>query len=171
MDTTTDSATTHAFATTMRHHDMKKPMWMWFHTKINDLVLFDFWIVTTPGEMIWTCLVIMVLGVLLEFIRYARWRMELANRKELMLSTKYATFEFVRSESYVTRLFSYSHLLQTFCFGVQLVLSYMLMLVFMTFSIWLGLAVCIGAGIGFLLFGSRTVTQAELEEMHGDKCC
>ncbi|CAJ0593287.1 unnamed protein product [Cylicocyclus nassatus] len=160
MDTTAASVTTHEFATTMKHHDMKKPMWMWFHTKVNDLVLFDFWIVTTPGEMIWTCLVIMVLGVLLEFIRYARWRMELANRKELMLST-----------NYVTRLFSFSHLLQTFCFGVQLILSYLLMLVFMTFSVWLGLAVCIGAGIGFLLFGSRTVTQAELEEMHGDKCC
>lgn len=29
---------------TMKHH-----MWMWFHTTVDDTVLFDFWTVTTPG--------------------------------------------------------------------------------------------------------------------------
>ncbi|KHJ93578.1 Ctr copper transporter family protein [Oesophagostomum dentatum] len=129
-------------STTQMHHHNMKPMWMWFHTKINDLVLFESWIVTTPGGMVWTCFVVMAMGILLEFVRYSRWRMELANRKELLLSTKYATFNFHRSQSYASRLFSLSHIIQTICFGFQLVLSYFLMLIFMTFSVWLGLAVC-----------------------------
>ncbi|KHJ84847.1 Ctr copper transporter family protein, partial [Oesophagostomum dentatum] len=89
-------------STTQMHHHNMKPMWMWFHTKINDLVLFESWIVTTPGGMVWTCFVVMAMGILLEFVRYSRWRMELANRKELLLSTNYAS-----------RLFSLSHIIQT----------------------------------------------------------
>ncbi|VDM66834.1 unnamed protein product [Strongylus vulgaris] len=173
--TTVTGVSSQELGTTMQmHHDMK-PMWMWFHTKINDLVLFESWVVTTPGGMIWACFVVMAMGILLEFIRYFRWRMEVANRKEVMSSTKYETFAFVKSQSkfqsYMSRLFSLSHFLQTLCFGVQLVLSYLLMLVFMTFSVWLGLAVCMGAGIGFLLFGSRTIKQAELQELNNDRCC
>ena len=35
------------------------------------------------------------------------------------------------------------------------------MLVFMTFSIWLGLAVCIGTAIGYFLFGAREVPTSQ----------
>uniref|UniRef100_A0A0K0CUJ1 Copper transporter n=1 Tax=Angiostrongylus cantonensis TaxID=6313 RepID=A0A0K0CUJ1_ANGCA len=45
------------------------------------------------------------------------------------------------------------------------------MLVFMTFSIWLGIAVCLGTGIGFLLFGSRQPKQMALLESRNHRCC
>lgn len=60
---------------------------------------------------------------------------------------------------YKQRLFSSDHFLQTLLFGLQLCISYILMLVFMTFSIWLCLAVCLGTATGYLLFGAREISQ------------
>ncbi|KAK6050361.1 Ctr copper transporter family protein [Cooperia oncophora] len=78
---------------TTHMHMKMKPMWMWFHTAVNDVVLFESWTVTTPGEMVWTCFVVIAMGILLEFVRYARWRFEIDQGKEvLLLHTKYATF-------------------------------------------------------------------------------
>ncbi|VDM56345.1 unnamed protein product [Angiostrongylus costaricensis] len=87
----------------------------------------------------------MAMGILLEFIRYIRWRIEMSEKLSTQLTTKYATFTINSScQSYISRLFSASHIVQTLFFGVQQVLGYSLMLVFMTFSIWLGIAVCLG---------------------------
>lgn len=44
------------------------------------------------------------------------------------------------------------HLLQSALHVVQVGLGYLLMLVAMTFNGWLFLAVCFGAGVGYLLF-------------------
>ncbi|EYC11747.1 hypothetical protein Y032_0049g1745 [Ancylostoma ceylanicum] len=165
MDTTAAApgASSHMPMSTTHMHMKMKPMWMWFHTTVNDVVLFESWTVTTPGGMVWTCFVVMAMGILLEFTRYVRWRLELRNRTEVLLSTKYATFTIDKSRSYVSRLFSATHFLQTACFGVQLVLGYLLMLIFMTFSVWLGLAVCIGAGRGSL------TASASCSLVHGKK--
>ncbi|KAJ1348524.1 hypothetical protein KIN20_003841 [Parelaphostrongylus tenuis] len=146
MATSSDiQATTNSpMSATTTHHMKMKPMWMWFHSTINDVVLFESWTITTPLDMVWSCFVVMALGVLLEFIRYIRWRIGMSETLSTHLSA-----------NYISRLFSSSHMLQTLFFGVQQVIAYSLMLVFMTFSIWLGIAVCLGTGIGFLLFGSR----------------
>jgi copper transporter 1 len=45
------------------------------------------------------------------------------------------------------------HLLQVVLHMVQVALSYGLMMVFMTFNGWLCIAVIVGAGIGYLIFG------------------
>ena len=45
------------------------------------------------------------------------------------------------------------HWLQAFLHMIQVFISYCLMLIFMTFNAWLCIAVCVGAGIGYLLFG------------------
>ncbi|WKX91075.1 hypothetical protein Q1695_009706 [Nippostrongylus brasiliensis] len=165
MDTTTmamDGSTHMSMSNSTMHHMDMKPMWMWFHTTVNDVVLFESWMVTTPGDMVWTCLVVIAMGILLEFIRYVRWRLEIRERNEVLLYT-----------NYVSRLFALSHMVQTFLFGIQLVLGYFLMLVFMTFSVWLGIAVCIGAGAGFLLFGSRQLKQSSspIPAQSDGKCC
>lgn len=44
------------------------------------------------------------------------------------------------------------HLSQTFLHVVQVVVGYLLMLVVMTFQVYLGLAVVIGAGLGYFFF-------------------
>ncbi|PIO64505.1 Ctr copper transporter family protein [Teladorsagia circumcincta] len=132
-------------------HMKMKPMWMWFHTTVNDVVLFESWTVTTPGDMVWSCLAVMAMGVLLEFVRYARWRFEIGHTKDAFLNT-----------NYMSRLFSLTHILQTVMFAVQLIISYFLMLVFMTFSIWLGIAVCVGAG-----WSSNLLLNSKRCQVHG----
>ncbi|VDO35862.1 unnamed protein product [Haemonchus placei] len=91
--------------------------------------------------MVWSCFVVIAMGVLLEFVRYTRWRFEVNFKNDVQLNT-----------NYITRLFSFPHVVQTILFGVQMVLAYFLMLIFMTFSVWLGIAVCVGAGALFCLF-------------------
>ncbi|XGW21098.1 hypothetical protein V3C99_004227 [Haemonchus contortus] len=139
-----------------------KPMWMWFHTTVNDVILFESWTVTTPRAMVWSCFVVITMGVLLEFVRYTRWRFEVNFKNDVQLNT-----------NYMTRLFSLPHVVQTVLFGVQMVLAYFLMLIFMTFSVWLGIAVCVGAGLGFLLFGSRQRKRSFVESLDQNtgRCC
>lgn len=45
------------------------------------------------------------------------------------------------------------HLVQTLMHLVQVALSYSLMLIVMTFNVWLVLAVVLGAGVGYFFFG------------------
>ena len=47
-----------------------------------------------------------------------------------------------------TNLLSKGHLLQTFFQLIQVILSYCLMLIFMTFNTWLCAAVAMGAAVG-----------------------
>jgi len=44
------------------------------------------------------------------------------------------------------------HLVQSSLHVIQVAMGYILMLVAMTFNGWLFLAVCFGAGVGYLLF-------------------
>uniref|UniRef100_A0A0M3I696 Copper transport protein n=1 Tax=Ascaris lumbricoides TaxID=6252 RepID=A0A0M3I696_ASCLU len=85
-----------------KHH-----MWMWFHTTLDDTVLFDFWLIDAPWSDYRLCAL------------------------------------------------SEAHALQTLLFTVEVILGYLLMLVFMTFSVWLGLAVTLGIAFGYYIFGYR----------------
>ena len=50
-------------------------------------------------------------------------------------------------------MFSLLHGFQTCLHIIQIVLSYFLMLIFMTYNVWLCLAVVVGAAVGYFLFG------------------
>jgi len=62
---------------------------------------------------------------------------------------------------------SRGHLLQTVLQFVQVVLSYCLMLIFMTYNVWLGLAVALGAAVGYFMFGWK---KTVLLETGGEHC-
>ncbi|KAI1708456.1 ctr copper transporter family domain-containing protein [Ditylenchus destructor] len=109
-------------------------MWMYFHTTVADTVLFSFWNVESAGGMVLSCFIVFLAAVGFEALKWTRIVLEI-NR-------------------YGQQLFSGSHLLQTFLFAVQVLWGYLLMLIFMTFSVWLGLAVTLGAATGYLLFGN-----------------
>ncbi|CAD6190952.1 unnamed protein product [Caenorhabditis auriculariae] len=125
------------------HMDMHY-MWMWFHTKVQDTVLFSSWNVTTPGAMVWTCAIVIAMGIFYEFLKYLRW----------VLQQKYKPLT-SRKTNYAQRLFSVENFLQTILFGVQIALGYLLMLIFMTFSVWLGIAVCLGFKMMLMFFHFR----------------
>jgi len=60
--------------------------------------------------------------------------------------------------------FSVPHLVQSFLHMLQVFISYLLMLVFMTYNVWLALAVVLGAGVGYFLFGWRKRTIVDINE-------
>jgi len=62
------------------------------------------------------------------------------------------------------RMMSLAHLVQTLLHVIQVTVSYMLMLVFMTYNVWLCLAVVAGAGLGYFLFAWRRATVVDVNE-------
>ncbi|CAF1385317.1 unnamed protein product [Rotaria sp. Silwood1] len=62
------------------------------------------------------------------------------------------------------RLLSVSHLIQTLLHILQMALSYLLMLVAMTFNIYLFFAIVLGAGLGHFLFGWRRSSVIDYNE-------
>lgn len=61
-------------------------------------------------------------------------------------------------------MFSTTHLLQTFLHIVQISVSYFLMLIFMTYNVWLCLAVLFGATLGYFLFGWKKSVVVDVTE-------
>lgn len=57
--------------------------------------------------------------------------------------------------SFRTRLISCSHMNQTLLHIIQMTITYLLMLVAMSFNTYLFLAVVLGGGVGHFLFGWR----------------
>jgi len=70
----------------------------------------------------------------------------------------------VTLKSYSIGLLSKGHLLQTLLHMLQITVSYMLMLVFMTYNVWLCTSVVLGAGFGYFLFGNQRLTSIDVNE-------
>lgn len=121
--------------------------------------------------MVIACAIVFLASVVLELIKFIRVQVERRFESEryanifqiycnfyknsqkicLLKSLNFSSF----NTSYTSRLFSLQHLIETLLFGIQITLSYILMLVFMTFSVWLGLAVALGLATGYYFFGAR----------------
>lgn len=72
---------------------------------------------------------------------------------------------------YRPTMFSITHLLQTFLHILQISISYLLMLIFMTYNVWLCLAVLFGATLGYFLFGwKKSVVVDVTEHCHWNNC-
>lgn len=61
-------------------------------------------------------------------------------------------------------MISSSHLLQTLLHVLQVFISYCLMLVFMTYNVWLCIAVILGAGTGYFFFGWKRAVVVDVNE-------
>ncbi|CAD5216954.1 unnamed protein product [Bursaphelenchus xylophilus] len=118
-------------------------MWMYFHTLLNDTVLFKFWHVTSPGDMVISCLIAMLLAISVEFVKYQKSVVEEKSLRKI--STK----------AFGERLATPEYLLITALFVGQWILSNLVMLVYMVFSLWLCLSLALGSVIGYYLFGAR----------------
>ena len=59
---------------------------------------------------------------------------------------------------------SWGHAIQTILHMLQVTLSYFLMLIFMTFNGWLCIAVVLGAGFGYFLFGWKRAIVVDVNE-------
>lgn len=151
----------------------------------EDNVLFSFWAITSVPGMVGSCIGIFIFAMLYEGLKVLReYLLERANQLEYvkryggssdaqnshnsnspLTDSSSPSDEPIVAGSPATaamphpsefrRAFGGYHLLQTVLHILQVTLSYALMLIAMTFNIWLFLAVVFGAGAGHLLFGWR----------------
>ncbi|XP_041482041.1 high affinity copper uptake protein 1-like [Lytechinus variegatus] len=129
----------------------------YLHFGTTETILFQKWSTSNIGGLLGSCLVVMVLAVLVEGLVVLR----------KYLSKKYATnirhrmLEMEANESSrlveeqaegQIRFFSWSHLILTALYGLQTLAFYLLMLIAMTFNVYLLMSIVIGASIGYFMF-------------------
>lgn len=151
---------------------------MTFHFGFTEKILFDCWQTTSPATLFASCLGILILSSLYEGLKYFR---EYLFWKSYNNNVQYRAVEIpanknvVRDDQVVTMvgevitkqpmsMFSRMHALQTLLHIVQLTISYLLMLIFMTFNVWLCLSVVLGAALGYFMFGWKKPVVVDVTE-------
>lgn len=71
----------------------------------------------------------------------------------------------IHEKTFCQKICATPHLLQTLLSMIQVVLSYLLMLIFMTYNYWLCLAIVLGLGFGYFFFGWFK------QDIYENECC
>ncbi|KAL8567055.1 hypothetical protein ACOMHN_027484 [Nucella lapillus] len=143
-------------------------MQMFFHTGVTEYILFEALLTSDVGGLVGACVVMFVLSVAYEGLKYFReflMRRSAAAARQEVYSTSNGNGTVLTKQPEVgARMLSGGHFLQTVLHMVQVFLSYCLMLVFMTYNVYLCLAIIIGAGLGYFLFGWRRAMVVDMNE-------
>ncbi|XP_020626924.1 high affinity copper uptake protein 1-like [Orbicella faveolata] len=160
----------------MGHDDMMgHGMMMYFHFSKSVTILFESWSVNDATELVFSCVAIFVLAALYEGLKVLR---EVLKRRysyvvsvDLTETKVYGTgpnqttvVTESKGELPRSRICNWHHLVQTFLHVVQVTISYFLMLIFMTYNVWLCLAVALGAGFGYFVFGWKLNKVVDIYE-------
>ncbi|KAL8596158.1 hypothetical protein ACOMHN_021198 [Nucella lapillus] len=108
-----------------------------FHVEYGDTVLFPSWIIHSKKEAFLSALVLVVMGILYQGLKYIRLRE--GRRCPNVQCRRY--------------ILNKGHIIQTLLYVVQFVGGYFLMLAVMTYNIWLVVGGVIGLGLGYFFFG------------------
>ncbi|KAM4634330.1 high affinity copper uptake protein 1 isoform 1-T2 [Polymixia lowei] len=145
-------------------------MVMTFYFGYNNVeLLFTGLLINSPGEMVAACLGVFLLAVFYEGLKIGR---EVLLRRS-QVNIRYNSMPIpgtdgtVLVETHKTvgqRMLSSSHLLQTLLHILQVFVSYLLMLVFMTYNGFLCIAVAMGAGAGYFLFSWKKAVVVDITE-------
>lgn len=142
-------------------------MAMFFHTGNCEYILFEGVQTKSVAGMVGACIVIFCLAVLYEGLKvlreYLLKRALVSGSKyqEVTIGTKGLSDPQVKSR---LSMISGSHLTQTLLHVIQVFVSYCLMLVFMTYNVWLCIAVLLGAGAGYFFFGWKRAVVVDINE-------
>ncbi|XP_047229306.1 high affinity copper uptake protein 1 [Girardinichthys multiradiatus] len=164
--TTTTTGHNHGGGDTGGHGGMA----MTFYFGCSDVkLLFTGLVINTPGEMVGACIGVFLLAVLYEGLKIGR---EILLRRS-QVNVRYNSMPLpgadgtMLMETHKTvgqRMLSPAHFLQTFLHIIQVVVSYVLMLVFMTYNAYLCIAVAAGAGMGYFLFSWQKAVVVDITE-------
>uniref|UniRef100_A0A668VE72 Copper transport protein n=1 Tax=Oreochromis aureus TaxID=47969 RepID=A0A668VE72_OREAU len=145
-------------------------MMMTFYFGYNNVeLLFTGLLINSPGEMVAACIGVFLLAALYEGLKIGR---EVLLRRS-QVNVRYNSMPLpgadgtVLMETHKTvgqRMLSPAHFLQTLLHIIQVVVSYFLMLVFMTYNGYLCIAVAAGAGMGYFLFSWRKAVVVDITE-------
>jgi len=160
-------------------HDMGMMM-MYFHVGVQEVILFKGWKTATAAGMIGSCIALFVAAALYEGLKVFREDLLAKGRRDLDAQNSpenVATHDepgengvgsdqvMIQSgPSVKARICNKWHILQSFLHIVQVTVSYMLMLVFMTYNVWLCIAVVLGAGTGYFAFGWKKQSNHDVNE-------
>lgn len=143
-------------------------MSMSFHFGVMEKVLFDSWEFHTVGGLIGSMVGIFFMAALYEGLKYYReflfWKTY--NALQYRAVTFPAEKGVVNEDNQVVQptMMSWMHFFQTLLHIIQITLSYFLMLIFMTYNVWLCLAVVLGAAVGYFLFGWKKSVIVDVTE-------
>ncbi|XP_058444377.1 high affinity copper uptake protein 1-like [Malaya genurostris] len=124
--------------------EMLCPMQMSFHGGSCEVILFPSWATTEVAQFVGAWFGFFLLALLYEGLKFSR---EILRTKELQTLASSGT----RNMRY--HLTSKLHVIQSVLHLIQVSVSYVLMLIVMTFNLWLCLAVVSGAAVGYYFFG------------------
>ncbi|XP_785308.1 high affinity copper uptake protein 1 [Strongylocentrotus purpuratus] len=150
-------------------HDMDMMMQMTFYLSTKVTILFEQWAVNSVGGLIGSCIAVFVLAMFYEGLKVGR---ELLLRRSVV-NVRYHSQQISKgSETFLTethnageaQLLSWGHVIQTLLHVVQVTLSYFLMLIFMTYNGYLCIAVVMGAGTGYFIFGWKKAIVVDINE-------
>uniref|UniRef100_A0A2A4K282 Copper transport protein n=1 Tax=Heliothis virescens TaxID=7102 RepID=A0A2A4K282_HELVI len=158
-------------------HDMA----MTFHGGYDEVILFSWWKVTDIGEFIGSFFAVFLMALLYEGLKYYRKHLLWKTYTGLQYCAVSPPDKGVSNlctpdepqviqpvphvlERNVPTMMSTAHAWQTVLHGVQVLVSYMLMLVFMSYNTWLCAAVVLGSATGYFLFGWRESVVVDFTE-------
>ncbi|NXM66978.1 COPT1 protein, partial [Serilophus lunatus] len=145
-------------------------MAMTFHFSCQNVpLLFSGLTINSPGEMAGAFVAVFFLAMFYEGLKIAR---ECLLRKS-QVSIRYNSMPVpgpngtILMETHKTvgqQMLSFPHLLQTVLHIIQVVVSYFLMLIFMTYNGYLCIAVAAGAGTGYFFFSWKKAVVVDITE-------
>jgi copper transporter 1 len=150
-------------------------MAMYFHGGYTETILFEFWKIDSVGGLIGSMIGCFLLAIMYEGLKFYRDHLFRKNFRTMTATTG----GYVRPDSHTldgeenapssadavsitpsvraveTSMWSLGHFNLTLMHLIQVTLSYLLMLIFMTYNSWLCAATVFGAAVGYFLFGWR----------------
>lgn len=112
--------------------------------------------VTQAGAFVGVAILIFLAAVAYEGLKYLREKMYYdAHKLEQLAQDKDGSQQNLRTNQKPIRqqILNKQHILQTLLHMLQVAVSYLLMLIVMTYNVWLFVAVVLGASTGYFLFG------------------
>jgi copper transporter 1 len=144
-------------------------MHMFFHGGETEYILFEFWKTTELGGLLGSMLAVFVLAFMYEALKFYREHLYRHSFRTIQYNTVTVPVENGGSvketqKTVQVRMLSLMHMWQTVLHVVQVIISYFLMLIFMTYNVWLCLAVILGAGSGYFFFGWKKSLVVDITE-------
>lgn len=157
---------------------MQHMMSMVFHFGYNEVILVNQWSIDSIEGLIGSMLVIIIMAALYEGLKYYReylfwktyntlqYRAVSVPQKPVVAEEGSRVVHMVGEviHKQPPTMFSYMHCFQTLLHILQVTISFLLMLIFMTYNVWLCLAVVIGAAGGYFLFGWKKSVIVDVTE-------
>ncbi|CAH2983607.1 unnamed protein product [Chilo suppressalis] len=151
--------------------DMGHSHAMVFHANVCQEILFSGWLTTTALQLFGSCVAIFVGGVLYEALKYYREVLHIrattvtADSRVNIAKNECGSTGNCNGPTVVKySIWSCGHAVQTALHVVQATASYVLMLVFMTYNVYLCLALVAGLGLGYFIFGWRKTSLNDANE-------